>query len=289
MKRVVAVCTRFTGRPLLREFKVNTLKRNWLDSGADLHLAVHGPGTIGIGENECYLSPQVSNVTNYNPFTGAYGWAFPPFTWSILTSWLDYAKCPEFIILMDDDCYFLDPVEAVDQLVGYMDADPKLGAVGPIGSYRKFKRTQTGWYHGGMNELVQSPWATLGAQMYRTSALRELDLNFLLELKFRMDVPLFMLLYGKGYTVGEVDVRFQHVVSGGLDRMTKTTQFYKDRMAATAHDYEIMAREIRSQVSDAERLDVIMKGLRKVELSEAKHSRRKLAKLQLELLEGVQE
>ena len=276
-KRIAMVCTRYTNRPLHHEFVRNITKLDWRNSAADLYIYWHGDYPV-LTTTELQLIPEVKEVAYVEGTQGK----FPPMTKYIFNDFIPYDEY-EFIGLMDDDCYYLDPVEGMKQILRCFDMTQQVAAVGPTGSYRLFKKYKlTGREDQLFNQFPGPPWATLGSQVYRIKALRQCNLDFLNNLKFRMDVPLFLLLFGMGYMVGETNIRFNHKVSGGLNGAQYSSDFYRERLKQSAADYDVMWTAIKPQIDESQR-NYVFHELMRCRNNEQNHTNKQLAKF----LEGL--
>lgn len=296
-KRIAVVQTRCTDRPLHGEFVRNVTKLDWVSSPADLFVATHGKGEP---EYAVLKSPtsQVRRIINcHKQSNGRIGWLtnlclnmlLPP-EYGCTPAIVNSDGNPyEFVVFLDDDAYFRNPTEAMTDLLGRFDLSYQIAACGPIDGYRILKRyKQQGIELRYFNEFVNSPFATLGAQMYRTEHLATLSLDFLEGINFRGDLALFMLLASKDFLVGECVIRFQHNVSGGLDQKVPDIAMYERRLKQTEQDHCVIHNELNVQHEcDTNRLVELEKQLGNAIRAERNHSLKRIDSLKFPDAIGV--
>jgi hypothetical protein len=161
----------------------------------------------------------------------------PPFLWELL-EFMKRMPQYEYIGVLDDDAYFVDPEEAVGLMLDAFYATPKLGQTGPMGGLRK------SWRYLGTPDLVEfvkaSPWTTLGCQIYRREALLSLgDISWLNRLYFRADSLIALALHMHGWHIGEQDLRFSHEMSAGLSGPTHSPETHARMLTMGENDWRV--------------------------------------------------
>jgi hypothetical protein len=279
---LLMIQTRYTARPLHKQFILSLTKNHWVGSQADFAVAINGPYIPLSDEDKLVGAARVHNQCQHvldlrNSGTSE---RLPPFLRQVL-GWGMSLGYP-YIGVFDDDARYTKPMEAARDYCMAFDTHPYCGGVGPMGGLRKQwrYRLDEGRDPNFMEPLERCPWACLGSQIYRAEALQTINLSFLAELKFRADAIIAMLLVGKGWGNYEMDIKFDHVVSAGLDGNYEDdpqarVEFHERRIAQVSHDYAIYRRELNSQTPHAF-VQRVAADLRRLEDSERRHNEKKL-------------
>lgn len=289
---LLMVQTRFTGRPLHKEFVTSLTKRPWVGTEADFGVALQGPYQVNMPEdaliNAARIHNQIQHILDLRAVDSP-GTGLPTFLYHILT-WMMDRDYP-YIGVFDDDAVYPKPAIAAKQITTAFDIHKKCGGVGPMGNLRKQwrYRLDEGREPNFLEPLYRCPWACLGSQIYRADALRTLDLSFLFELKFRADALIALLLVGKGWENYEMDIPFGHTVSAGLDGRYETPQqliaFHERRISQVSHDYQIYREVLKAQTTSSFYARV-EPDLVRLEMSERKHNEKKLRNAEAMLRAG---
>ena len=244
--RTAVVITRNIYRPWYSELMRTLNDLGFQVANADMYMAVTGRA-IGIHYDRTNTFAPYANKPILMSDVGNSAGRITRLIYCVLAK-LSSSQYEE-VIFLDDDAYFIDPAEAIAQIQDAFDAYPWLATTGPMGSLRKFQKyTSCGKLIKQVNNIARTQWAPLGCQAYRMSAIRNISLSWLLELEFRADVPLAMILYGNGYMVAEQDIRFQHKLSSGLNQPAYSKEFWEFKIRCSNHDWESFGNNFHQYV-----------------------------------------
>lgn len=277
--RMAVIITRYTARPLHKQYMMNLEQKkvSWKEAGADLYVALHGPSDTPALEGMRVLDAKnLGNIKDYWDYRDNTTGRIPEFIYILLTRMknTDY----DYVCFLDDDAVYRYPTQAVRDMLRAFDYDDTAGSVGPMGDLRCH------WRYGGepnfMELLHRCPWATIGSQCYRMDAIKQIPIHKLPSLKFRADAYISLLLYGFGWKNYEMNLKFHHTVSGGLNALSHTPDFHRQRIRAVGEDYEIYRQAIEHYFpADPSLRGFLHEQCRKLEHSERKHHERKLVKM----------
>lgn len=276
-KPILMIVTRLTDRPHYKEFESNLLKRNWKDSKADLMVIIHsksnGPHKWKYELDLVNTAHSIGNCVGCIDLGSKAGGNIPNLVHHIIEPKEDFAEY-EYIGVMDDDAEYTDPVKAMDEVLTAFTLCKKIGMVGPMGGLRKM------WRYEGHPEFLQllhrNPWTTLGSQIYRREAVWSIPIDYLLDLKFRADSIISMMLYAHGWEVYEMDLPFKHIVAGGLSTNKHTIETHEQRIIDTEHDHAIYIDTIKKYCNSP---DFLLGEASKLRWASINHHTKKISKL----------
>lgn len=281
-KRMLMLQTRMTARPCFQQVRLAmSEKKSMVDTPSDLGFAVHGSESEFTDiRNWTMEALQAKRIVKYWDFRGETNNTLPQLLLRVITRAIaenEYA----FLGVFDDDAYYPQPNMAVHDYFKAFDSDSLAAGLGPMGAMRKFRRFDN--KPEFMEHLERSPWATLGSQVYRLAALKQLDLSFLDKLNFRADAIIAMLLVARGWGNYEMDINLSHTVSHGLMTYAHDAFTIKRRRQQIESDYVTYESVFRSQVLPGNSIlfDEYMAFVHRLQLSELNSIKRMETKLGL--------